>query len=146
MRRISIGNVMLPITRFLEENKLTYCTRCWRLVHMRNKCQAASDRCRICLQEITDIRTHNYSQQPRCAQCDGNHHSLSSQCESIKAYKTQLKEEVDNALARGVIGKSESTKYVSIFNSDDFPPLSQPNWNNFSGMGTKTASKASNNT
>ena len=137
MRRISIGNVMLPITRFLEGNKLTYCTRCWHLGHMRNKCQAASDCCQICLQEITDIRTHNCSQQPRYAQCDDNHHSFSSQCESIKAYKTQLKEEVDNTLARGVICRSESTKYVSIFNSDDFLPLSQPNRNSLPVWGSK---------
>ena len=87
VRRISIGNIMLPIIRFLEGNTLTYCTRCWCLGHMRNKCQAATDRCRICLQEITNIRVHKCSQQPRCAQCDDNHHSLSSQCESIKAYK-----------------------------------------------------------
>ena len=137
IRRISIGNVMLPITRFLEGNKLMYCTRCWCLGHTRNKCQAASDRCRICLQKITDIRTHNCSQQPRCAQCDGNHHSLSSKCESIKAYKTQLKEEVDNALARGVIRRSESTKYVSIFNSDDFPPLSRSSRSNLPVCGPK---------
>ena len=71
MRRISIGNVMVSITQFLEGNKLTYCTR-WRLGHMRNKCLAATARCRICLQEITDIQRHNCSQQPRCAQCDGN--------------------------------------------------------------------------
>ena len=110
MRYLSIGNVMVPITRFLEGNKLSYCTRCWRLGHMRNKCLAAMARCRICLQEITDIQRHNCSQQPRCAQCDGNYHSLSSQCESIKAHKKLLKEEVDNALARGVIHRSESNK------------------------------------
>ena len=125
MRRISTGNIMLLITRFLEGNKLTYCTRCWYLEHMRNKCQAAMDRCRICLQEITDIQMHKCSQQPRCAECDSNHYSLNSQCESIKAYKIQLKEEAHNALARGVIRRSEPTKQVSIFNPDDFPPVSQ---------------------
>ncbi|CAF4608858.1 unnamed protein product [Rotaria sp. Silwood2] len=137
MRRISIGNVMAPITRFLEGNKLTYCTRCWRLGHMRNECLAATARCRICLQEITDIQRHNCSQQPRCAQCDGNHHSLSSQCESIKAYKVQLKEEVDNAIARGVIHRSEPNKQVPIFNHDDFPPLSNLNRNKVSAWGLK---------
>ncbi|CAM4851532.1 unnamed protein product [Rotaria magnacalcarata] len=137
MRRISIGNVMVPITRFLEGNKLTYCTRCWRVGHMRNKCPTATARCQICLQEITDIQKHNCSQQPRCAQCDGNHHSLSSQCESIKAYKVQLKEEVDNALARGAIHRSESNKQVPIFNQDDFPHLSNPNRNKVSAWRLK---------
>ncbi|CAM4903907.1 unnamed protein product [Rotaria socialis] len=137
MRRISIGNVMVPITRFLEGNKLTYCTRYWRVGHMRNKCLAPTARCRICLQEITDIQKHNCSQQSRCAQCYGNHHSLSSQCESIKAYKIQLKEEVDNALARGVIHRSESNKQVPIFNQDDFPHLSNPNRNKVPAWGSK---------
>ncbi|CAF4634966.1 unnamed protein product, partial [Rotaria sp. Silwood2] len=108
---------------------------------MRNKCLATTARCRICLQEITDIQKHNCSQQPRCAQCDGNHHSLSSQYESIKAYKIQLKEEVDNALARGVIQRSEPTKQVSIFNPDDFPPLSHPNRNNIPVWGSKQLPK-----
>ncbi|CAF4522711.1 unnamed protein product [Rotaria sp. Silwood2] len=137
MARVSIGNVIVPITRFLEGNKLTYCTRCWCLGHMRNKCQAETARCRICLQEITDIQRHNCSQQPRCAQCDGNHHSLSSQCESIKAYKIQLKEEVDNALARGVINRSVPNKQVPIFNPDDFPPLSNFNRNKVAAWGLK---------
>ncbi|CAF1331268.1 unnamed protein product [Rotaria sp. Silwood1] len=137
MRRISIGNVIVPITRFLEGNKLTYCTRCWCLGHMRNKCLAATVRCRICLQEVTDIQRHNCSQQPRCAQCDGNHHSLSSQCESIKAYKIQLKAKVDNALARGMIHRSEPNKQVPIFNPDDFPPLSNLNRNKVAAWGSK---------
>ena len=141
MRRISIGNVILPITRFLEGNKLTHCTRCWCLGHMRNKCQVTTPRCRICLQEINDIQMHKCSQQPRCAQCDGNHHSLSSQCESIKAYKTQLKEEVDEALTRGVLHRSEPTKHASVFNPDDFPPLSHPNRDNIPVWGLKQSTK-----
>ncbi|CAF1991744.1 unnamed protein product [Rotaria magnacalcarata] len=131
------GYQLVPITRFLEGNKLTYCTRCWHVEHMRNKCLAATTRCRICIQEITDIQKHNCPQQLRCAQCDGNHHSLSSQCEVIKAYKVQLKEEVDNALARGVIHRLEPNKQVPIFNHDDFPPLTNPNRNKVSAWGLK---------
>ena len=137
MKRLLIGNVMVSITRFLEGNKLTYCTRCWRLGHMRNKCLAAMARCRICLQEITDIQKHNCFQQPRCAQCDSNHHLLSSQCESIKAYKKLLKKEVDNALARGVIHRSESNKQIPFFNSDDFPLLLNHNRNKVAAWGSK---------
>ena len=137
MRRILIGIIILPITRFLEGNKLTYCTRYWCLGDLRNKYLAATDCCRIYLQEITDIQMRKYSQQPRCAQCDVNHHSLSSQCESIKAYKIQEKEEVDNTLARGIIRISEPTKQVSIFNPDDFLPLSQSNRNRLPVLGSK---------
>ena len=141
MRRISIGNVMLPITRFLEGNKLTYCTRCWCLGHMRNKCQVTTASCRIRLREVNDIQMHKCSQQPRCAQCDGNHHSLSSQCESIKAYKIQLKEEVDEALARAVLHRSEPTKQVPVLNPDDFPPLSHPNRDNIPIWRSKKSTK-----
>ncbi|CAF1290441.1 unnamed protein product, partial [Rotaria magnacalcarata] len=73
----------------------------------------------------------------RCAQCDGNHHSLSSQCESIKAYNKQLKEEVDNALARGVVHRQEKTKQTSNFNPEDFPPLHKPNQNIIPVWGSK---------
>ena len=141
MRRISIGNVMLLITWSLEGNKLTYFTRCWCLRHMRNKCQVATPCCRICLQEINDIQMHKCSQQPRCAQCNGNYHSLSSQCKSIKAYKTQLKKEVDEALTRGVLHRSEPTKQAPVLNSDDFPPLSHPNRDNIPVWGPKQSTK-----
>ncbi|CAF2324921.1 unnamed protein product [Rotaria sp. Silwood2] len=46
--RISIGNAMLPITPFLQDNKITYCTRCWCIGHMKNRCQASSAHCHIC--------------------------------------------------------------------------------------------------
>ncbi|CAF2735753.1 unnamed protein product, partial [Rotaria sp. Silwood2] len=136
MGRISIGNIMLPITSFLQGNKITYCTRCWCIGHLRDKCQASSARCRICLQEIAENQTHICSYQPRCAQCDGNHHSLSSQCQPIRTYKAHLKEEVDKALSSGILRRLEPPKQTSEFNSEDFPAITDqaqriiPVWGN----------------
>jgi hypothetical protein len=40
--RIAIGHHYLPTMPFLSGNKLTYCTACWKLGHMRDKCKFLS--------------------------------------------------------------------------------------------------------
>ncbi|CAM4748986.1 unnamed protein product [Rotaria magnacalcarata] len=43
--------------------------------------------------------------EPKYAQCYGNHHSLDSQCQVIKEYKDQLKEDVEDAIQKGFPGR-----------------------------------------
>ncbi|CAF3274759.1 unnamed protein product, partial [Rotaria sp. Silwood2] len=79
--RISIGNTFCTITPFLAGNLMTYCTRCWRLGHMRDKCDLIHPRCRSRFNNLIDGHTHVCSNVVHCAQCDGHHHSLSNECE-----------------------------------------------------------------
>jgi hypothetical protein len=99
--RISIGNSFCTITPFLTGNRMTYCTRCWCLGHMRDKCELDYPRCRICLDNLIDGQTHECSNIVRCAQCDGPHHSLSSDCGKVVEYRSDLKEQVNNAIFTG---------------------------------------------
>ena len=63
--------------------------------------------------------------EPKCAQCDGNHHSLDSQCQVLKEYKDQLKEDVDDAIQNGLLKRfSPQEKQPEFERRDqDFPPL-----------------------
>ena len=81
--RMAIGNSFCTVTPFLTWNRMTYCTRCWCIGHTRDKCQRRNARCRTCLDDLTDGQFHNCTNVPRCAQCDSNHHSLSSDCEKV---------------------------------------------------------------
>ncbi|CAF2840816.1 unnamed protein product [Rotaria sp. Silwood2] len=99
--RISIRNTFCAITPFLAGNRMTYCTRCWRLGHMRDKCDLVHPRCRICLNNLMDGQTHDCSNVVRCAQCDGHHHSLSNECEKVAEYRFKLKEQINNAISTG---------------------------------------------
>ncbi|CAF2827771.1 unnamed protein product [Rotaria sp. Silwood2] len=99
--RISTGNTFCTITPFLTGNRMTYCTRCWCLGHMRDKCNGKYPRCRICLGNLITGQTHECSNTVRCAQCDGDHHSLSSECGKVVEYRSDLKEQVDIALSTG---------------------------------------------
>ncbi|CAF4464398.1 unnamed protein product, partial [Rotaria magnacalcarata] len=101
--RISIGNTFCIITPFLTGNRMTYCTRCWCLSHMRDKCNGKYSRCRICLDNRINGQTHVCSNTVRCAQCDKDHHSLSSACEKVVEYRSNLKEQVENALSAGKV-------------------------------------------
>ncbi|CAF3774971.1 unnamed protein product [Rotaria sp. Silwood1] len=99
--RISIRNTFCTVTPFLAGNRMTYCTRCWGLGHMRDKCDLVHPRCRICLNNLIDGQTHDCSNVVRCAQCDGHHHSLSNECEKVAEYRFKLKEQVNNAISTG---------------------------------------------
>ena len=80
---------------------MTYCTRCWCLGHMRDKRELQHPRCRICLDNLTERQTHECSNIVHCAQCDGLHHSLSSERGKVVQYRSDLKEQVNNALSTG---------------------------------------------
>ncbi|CAF4865178.1 unnamed protein product [Rotaria socialis] len=86
--RIAIGHSWLSITKFYPGNRLTYCTKCWFIGHLRNKCNS-ENKCRICLENVRVDTPHMCKNEPQCAKCDGNHHSLDNQCQVIKEYKDQ---------------------------------------------------------
>ncbi|CAF1265197.1 unnamed protein product [Rotaria magnacalcarata] len=99
--RISIGNTLCTITPFLTGNRMTFRTRCWRLSHLRDKYELENPRCRICLEDLINDQTHNCSNRVRCAQCNGEHQPLSSECENVAEYRLELKVQVNNAISSG---------------------------------------------
>ncbi|CAF3361245.1 unnamed protein product [Rotaria socialis] len=122
--RIAIGHSWLSITKFYPGNRLTYCTRCWRIGHLRNTCNAES-KCRICLENLNIDTPHMCNNEPKCAQCDGKHHSLDSQCQVLKEYKDQLKEDVEDAIQKGLLQRFSPQEKSPSFErrEQDFPPL-----------------------
>ena len=128
--RISIGNSLCTITPFLAGNRMTYCTRCWCLGHMRDKCNLDYPRCRVCLDSIIEGQPHECSNVSRCAQCDGPHHSLSNECEKVTQYRADLKEQVNSALSAGklqrVLPEEHSQQPSFRLNQNEFQPLPQP--------------------
>ena len=128
--RMSIGNSFCTITPFLTGNRMTYCTRCWCLGHTREKCQLRTPRCRICLSDLTEGLNHNCTNIPRCAQCGNNHHSLSSDCEKVVMYRSELKEQVNQALSTGKLYRLQPQEQAQInqfqMKHSEFPSLPQP--------------------
>ena len=126
--RISIGNRWLSITPFLTGNRMTYCTRCWKIGHIREQCKFSGQRCRICLQGITNKEEHICSNVSRCAQCDGEHHSLNSECQVIQQYPADLKEGVTKALESGKLHRNTVTNRQTEFSmtNEEFPSLGEP--------------------
>ena len=122
--RIAIGYSWLSITQFLPGNRLTYCTKCWKIGHLRNTCMTNS-KCRICLESFLENTAHECRKEPKCAQCDGNHHSLDSQCQTIREYKNQLKEDVEEAMYNGQLHRIVPKEQAPTFEAQgqDFPML-----------------------
>ncbi|CAF4383168.1 unnamed protein product, partial [Rotaria sp. Silwood2] len=100
--RIAIGHSWLSVTKFYPGIRLSYCTKCWCIGHLRNTC-SSTNKCRICLEKINVNDPHICKKEPKCAQCGGNHHSLDSQCHAIQEYKIKLKEDVEDAINKGII-------------------------------------------
>ncbi|CAF1399049.1 unnamed protein product [Rotaria sp. Silwood1] len=141
--RISIGNHWLSITPFLSGNRMTYCTRCWKIGHLREQCKNNVQRCRVCLQEIKQKEEHVCNHVPKCAQCDGEHHSLNGQCHVIQQYRADLKEEVTKALESGKLHRNDYTNPRSDFNmkNEDFPSIrksKKPQQSVWNGVQTET--------
>ncbi|CAF3474394.1 unnamed protein product [Rotaria socialis] len=134
--RIAIGHSWLSITKFYPGNRLTYCTKCWCIGHLRNKCNS-ENKCRICLENLSVDTPHLCKNEPKCAQCDGNHHSLDNQCQVIKEYKDQLKEDVEDAIQKGLLQRLSLQEKSPMYEhrDQDFPPLttsdnhSKKQWN-----------------
>ncbi|UJR17176.1 hypothetical protein I4U23_004072 [Adineta vaga] len=93
--RIAIGHVLLPITTFQSSLKLTYCNSCWKIGHFRAQCKVGHC-CRLCLEPWN--RDHKCEKPTKCAQCHGEHLSLSMDCPVIRSYRRTLKEEVEKAI------------------------------------------------
>ena len=126
--RIAIGHSWLSITPFYSGNRLTICTKCWRIGHLRNKCQEVA-KCGVCLEIFTDNHSQVCKNEPKCAQCDGKHLSLDNQCQVIRDYKKQLKEEVDEAITAGKLHRATSktqSEQVEL-SEQDFPALKASN-------------------
>ncbi|CAF2033682.1 unnamed protein product [Rotaria magnacalcarata] len=135
--RLSIGQHYLPLTTFLTGYRLTYCTACWKIGHIRDKCQSSVS-CRKCLIPYTNGVKHSCQDIFNCAQCGGNHYSLHSICPVVKQYKEELKLAVDKALTSGAIKRSIPEEVSRPFqqHANDFPLLNQAKVNSHSAWTT----------
>ncbi|CAM4813635.1 unnamed protein product [Rotaria magnacalcarata] len=106
--RLSIGQHYLPLTTFLTGYRLTYCTACWKIGHMRDKCQSPVS-CRKCIGPYTNGVNH------------------SCQNDTFICAQEELKLAVDKALASGAIKRSAPSEVSRPFQqqTNDFPLLNQ---------------------
>ncbi|CAF0799220.1 unnamed protein product [Adineta ricciae] len=132
---IGIANMMRKITPYRPSNKLTYCTKCWRLGHIRSKCPEASQKCRICLEDYNQEHNDECSKQYKCAQCHEEHYSLDGECPEIQQHRQELNKAVKAAVREGTIqnvttnqtskpSQNQSTSNTNLnFTNANFPPL-----------------------
>ncbi|CAF2003672.1 unnamed protein product [Rotaria magnacalcarata] len=129
--RLSIANRLHPITRYLPANKLTFCTNCWQIGHVRSSCNSSARKCRVCLEVFNRDHNGRCSGSPRCAQCGLDHHSLDPSCKYIQNYRQKLNQEVKQAVRVGTINRRRVQLHRDHYSSNtssnydiDYPPLS----------------------
>ena len=88
--QIGIGNRMCLITTYRPANKLTYCTKCWKLGHSRAECANNAPKCRICLLDYNNKHNEICSKIYICAQCHQEHYSLDGNCKLVQEYRSNL--------------------------------------------------------
>ena len=78
-------------------------------------------------EETTRKEEHSCTNVAKCAQCDGEHHSLYSQCHVIQQYRADLKEDVTKALESSKFHRKVYSKQQPGFNirDQDFSPLDE---------------------
>ncbi|CAF2139351.1 unnamed protein product [Rotaria magnacalcarata] len=106
---------------------MTFCTKCWKIGHVREQCKASLQLCRVCLDETSKKEEHNCNKIQKCAQCGGEHHSLHGLCHVIQQYRSELKEDVNKALESGKLHRNDYTNQQHVFSmkDQDFPPLGE---------------------
>ncbi|CAM4966318.1 unnamed protein product, partial [Rotaria socialis] len=124
LKRIAIGNQLLPLTQFRTSYKLTYCTKCWKIGHMRFECNEAT-KCRICLDKFEENVSHQCKRIAKCAQCNEDHWSLDNKCQIIRQYKQDLKHAVEQAVTTGKLQRfyPQDIKKPFVNTGEDFPVL-----------------------
>jgi hypothetical protein len=120
---IGIGNKMQIVTPYRPANKLTYCSKCWRLGHLRNQCPEFVQKCRFCLLDYKEKHNDICSKQFKCAQCSSDHFSLDADCQKIQQYRNNLNRAVKQAVKDGAI------KITQVENTQP-SPTPPPNQNN----------------
>ncbi|CAF4845971.1 unnamed protein product [Rotaria sp. Silwood2] len=102
---------------------MKFCSKCWKIGHVRDQCKASLQRCRVCLDEISKKEEHTCTKRQKCAQCGGEHHSRQSICHVIEQYRSDLKEDVNKALESGKLHRNDYTKQQHAFSmkDQDFP-------------------------
>ncbi|CAF4133626.1 unnamed protein product [Rotaria sp. Silwood2] len=125
--RMAIGNQLFLLTPFRSSYKMTYCTKCWKLGHMRETCNKQTS-CRICLSQFEKGVQHQCQGPPKCAQCGEEHWSLDNRCLVVQRYRIDLKHAIADAITRGKLSKNTSREInkISVNNADDFPMLHHP--------------------
>ncbi|CAF3756928.1 unnamed protein product [Rotaria socialis] len=120
--RFTVRSLEQYQTALLTGYRLTYCTECWKIGHMRDKCQSPVS-CRKCLGPYTNEVKHRCQDIFNCAQCGGNHYSLDSICPVVKKYREELKLAVDKALTSRAIKRSIPGEVPRSFqlHANDFP-------------------------
>ena len=129
---IGIGNKMRTVTTYKPANKLTYCSKCWRLGHLRHQCQLNSQKCRFCLLDYDEKHNEICSKQYNCAQCNQDHFSLDPDCAMVQQYRNKLNTAVKQAVQDGAIKLAPIESNLHQRNSPpkvdapSFPPLPAP--------------------
>ncbi|CAM4978947.1 unnamed protein product [Rotaria socialis] len=102
--RLNIANRLHPITRYLPANKLTFCTNCWQIGHLRSSSCAR-----------VFLVVHNAGL---------DHHSLDPKCEYIQNYRQKLNQEVKQAVIDGTINR----RTVQLHHHQHQIPYSKSNY------------------
>ncbi|CAF0966117.1 unnamed protein product [Didymodactylos carnosus] len=98
---IAVGNYLLPVTPYLPANKLTYCSKCFKLGHIAVDCQSQYPSCRVCLHIFDNNHKNQCDGRFKCAQCGGNHFSLDGNCQMVQNYRLELNKAVKQAIEKG---------------------------------------------
>ena len=128
---IGIGNRMRTITTYRPANKITYCSKCWKLGHLRSQCREQIQKCRICLLDYNENHNETCSKIPKCAQCSLEHVSIDPDCQVIQQYRNNLNKAVKQAMKDGAIKVVPTNNTTGSFpppsiNASNYPSLLPP--------------------
>ena len=120
---IGVGKKISIVSPYRPVNKLTYCTKCWALGHIRSQCKQFKQICKICLEKYDENHNNVCSKIMKCAQCQQKHHSLDASCHVVQEYRNNLNSAVKQAMEDGIITRTTNKKIKTTIPTTHIPNI-----------------------
>ena len=88
--KIVVNYISYEVTEYLAPASVLICSKCMALGHFKRQCTQIKETCRVCGDQVDDLKKHNCSRIEKCVHCNQNHKSSSLKCPVVKSFRAEL--------------------------------------------------------
>ncbi|CAF4686934.1 unnamed protein product, partial [Rotaria sp. Silwood2] len=124
-KRIFVNYITYDIIEYLAPANVLICSKCMAIGHFKKQCSQIKETCRICGEQVDDMKNHKCSKIEKCIHCGQNHKSSSLKCPVVKSFRAELTRKILHLNNHSPSDTNLMNKNI-IFNSTNFPPPPPP--------------------
>ncbi len=126
MEKIIISNITYEIDEYLGPANVLICSRSMTLGHLKRQCTQINETCRICEEQVADLKNYNSSEIEKSIHCQQSHKSNSLKCPMVKSFRSELIRKLLHLNNRPPPTASNNNIENCVYDIANFPPLTSP--------------------